>query len=313
MDHILWEKRVLGSTGLWVTPLGIGGAYLGRVDNGIDEELGAETVLRGLELGINLIDTSPMYMGGVSERIVGAALREWARRGGLRKDIVLETKTGTRDRAHDYSYDHTMYSVDTSLKALQTDYVDIMLVHDPEDMAPILAEGGALDALVQLKEQGVIHHIGLGARPHAFHRRMMETGLGEVSLTFRDYNLLDQSAVEGVIEPAMAHGVGVFNAMITILGLLSDREPLAIARERGWPESDRRHDEARRAQTLWTWAEAHGVSLLVLNIQYCLRDRRVASTLLGFSRSARVDQNVAACFEPIPDEVWDALHQDFGL
>jgi len=111
----------------------------------------------------------------------------------------------------------------------------------------------------------------------------------------------------------MARGAGVFNAMVTLLGLLSDRDPFGVAEEHGWPESDRRFEESQCAHRLWDWADDQGVSLLALNLQYCLRERRVTSTLLGFSRSARVEQNVAACFEPIPERVWTDLRKDFGL
>ena len=96
--HItLSDWRPLGQTGMSVSPLGLGGAYLGAKRNRdslvIDEELGIATVLRALELGINLIDTSGSYMGnGRSEGLIGKALSAWRAAGGRREGLVLSTK-----------------------------------------------------------------------------------------------------------------------------------------------------------------------------------------------------------------------------
>jgi D-threo-aldose 1-dehydrogenase len=112
-----WMKRRLGRTNLYVTPLGLGGAWLGRMPDGHSEEVGVATVLRALELGINLIDTSAGYGDGRSERYIGIALEEWYRRGGRREDIVISTKTGTRSWSRrDYSAAGTRRSVEKSLE-----------------------------------------------------------------------------------------------------------------------------------------------------------------------------------------------------
>src|SRR5262245_809384 len=140
------EQRTLGRTGITVPRLGLGGAWLGYVpgQRHRDEKTGIATVLRALELGIRLIDTSGSDVE--SERIIGKALQEWYRYGGQRSDIVISTKTGTRTQTRDYSADATRRSVETSLQLLQTDYVDAMLVHDPETLDPVFAPGGALEA-----------------------------------------------------------------------------------------------------------------------------------------------------------------------
>ena len=342
MEQPNWEKRRLGRTGLMVTPLGIGGAYLGQTRGGppdrgqlderplderllderlLDEQVAVETVLRGLELGLNLIDTSPKYLGGLSERFVGLALQEWYRRGGKRKDLVLSTKVGSRVRPHCYTYEHTMSSIETSLELLQEERVDLMLVHDPPDLDPVFAPDGALAALKELKARGTIGHIGLGCRPHAFHRRCHESGACEVSLTFGDYNVLSQSAAVGVLVSAAAHVVGVLNATVFLMGLLAGRDPREVARTRrrhgGWSWVGE-GDPIEYAHRLWAWCGARGVSMLSLNLQYSLRDPRTgvkppASTLIGFSRPSRVDEDIAAVLDPIPESIWQALHEEFGL
>ncbi|KPJ62697.1 MAG: hypothetical protein AMS15_03135 [Planctomycetes bacterium DG_23] len=323
MDNPLSAKRRLGRSGLYVTPLGLGGVWLGSTPEGFDEELGVATVLRALELGINLIDTSAGYGGGRSERCIGIALEKWFKRGGRREDIVLSTKTGTRRRPEkDYSAQGTKQSVKESLELLKTDCLDVVLVHDPEDLAPVLAPGGALEALEELKEKDTIRAIGLGVRSHELHRSFIQTGQCDVSLTYRDFNLLDQSAVQGVLKMAGAHDVGVLNGMPIIKGLLGGDDPLQVAREireAGSNSSSPYHpqeDEVQRARALWEWAESKGVSLLALNLQFCLRPLRVgrmgrgvriASTLVGASNPEEIEADVAAISEEIPEQIWQEL------
>jgi aryl-alcohol dehydrogenase-like predicted oxidoreductase len=310
------SKRRLGRAGAYVTPLGLGGAWLGRTADGLlDESMGIATVLRALELGVNLIDTSAAYLRRESERFIGLALEEWYRHGGRREDLVLTTKTGTHVRPPDYSAEATRESVARSLELLKTDYLDVVLVHDPHDLSPVLAPGGALEALQTFKAQGVVHAIGLGVRAHALHRRLIEAGLIDVSLTHRDYQLLNQSAVEGVLEVAAAHDVGVLNGSPTLNGLLGGGDPLEFVRERetrGWrPQFS--NEEVQRARALWEFGQAHGISLLALNLQFCRRESRIAATLVGASQPEQIEADVAAMLAPIPGKVWTALRSDFGI
>jgi D-threo-aldose 1-dehydrogenase len=288
--------------------MGVGGAWLGRTEDGTDEELGVATVLRALELGLNLIDTSGGYIGGgLSERIIGEALARWTARGGKRED---------------YAAAATWASIETSLEALKTDYLDVALVHDPRDLEPVLAPDGAWSALKAMRDQGLVRAIGLGARPHDFHRRIIATGESDVSLTFRDYNLLDQSAWEGVMRPAAEAGVGVFLGTSLYHGLLSGGDPLDVL-ERWRHRRDSPHyasfaEAAHRAHDLWTWCQDWGVSLLALNLQFCLRSWQgadepgVTATLMGAANPAQIEADVAALAADIPAAMWDELPTRLG-
>ena len=314
MEAIEYERRRLGRTELQVPVLGIGGAQLGRRGGGHDEQRGVDTVLAALEAGIDLIDTSAAYIAGESERFIGIALQEWYRRGHRREELIIESKAGSRQRPHDYSYDSIMASVELSLRALQTDYLDVMLVHDPADIEPVLAPHAARDALLQLKAEGIIRHVGLGCRPHAHHQRCIADGNFEVSLTFRDYNLIERSALAGVLEPAVAADVGVFNASIMLNGLLGGDDPIAVASRAAGVAADRVEmtEELRRAKRMYDWCAARDLDLHVLNLHFCLRETRFASVLLGFSTPERVAQNIAAYQQRIDPAVWDELARDFA-
>jgi aryl-alcohol dehydrogenase-like predicted oxidoreductase len=294
-----------------VSPLGLGCVWIGSGERGFGDEQAVATVLRALDLGINLVDTSPLYQGEQSERRLGLALAEFLRRGGRREQIVVSTKTGTRTRPYDYSGDATRRSVERSLRLLGLDYIDVMHIHDPPDLEQALSSGGALDVLEELKAQGVIRAIGLGVRDHALHRLAIQTGRFDVVLTYRDYNLLDQSAAAGVLPHAAAAAMGVFNGTPIIKGLLGGRDPRVVAAETrasGAHETYQPTDaEIARAAALWDMAQEHGVDMLAINLQFCLRELRIASTLIGAASPAEIEVDVAAVMRPIPPAVWDSL------
>ncbi len=312
MTNLALTKRRLGRTGFEVTALGMGGAHLGRTAPGSTEysdDLAVATVHRGLELGLNVIDTSPMY--GESQRRVGLALAQWRSAEVTREDIIISTKTGRGpDGSKDYSAAATRRSVERSLELLQTDYLDILLVHDPDNLGQVLDPGNALEALLKCKEDGLIRAIGLGCRPHEFHRACIATGHFDLSLTFCDYNLLDRSAVQGVLIPAAAHDVGVYNGAAVMLGLLSDEDPRRVAQRRpGFATAQR----LRLATQLWDWCQQRDLSLLALNLQFCLRESRIASTLVGVTNPQLLEADVAAVAEAIPEDLWQEFHERFGI
>ena len=304
-----FEKRRLGKTGFEVTVLGIGGAWLGNLHSSHSREVGIQTVLAGLESGINLVDTSDNYIGGESEGLVGEALQHWFEQGNRREDLIVSTKiTDAAQNPGAFTYDGTMRGVERALGLLRLDYLDIMHVHDPTTLDPVLAEEGSLTALQRLKDQGTIRAIGLGCRPHEFHRTCIETGEFDVSLTFHDYNLLDTSAGKGVLETAMEHDVGVFNATTNAGRLLGGEDPYVT-----FEQPAQRTEKVEDARRLWLWCRERGLDLGTLNLHFCLREMRFSSVLIGFSRPARVRQNVAAYGTTIEPGIWDELARDFPI
>ena len=139
------EYRVLGKTGLKISPMGLGGIPIQRIDAQSTKPL----ICKMLESGINYIDTARGYT--VSEEFLGEALE------GVRQHFVLATKSMSRTK-------ETMaQDIRTSLKNLRTDYIDLYQVHNPtpENLKTVIAPGGALEALQEAKEAGIIGHIGI--------------------------------------------------------------------------------------------------------------------------------------------------------
>jgi D-threo-aldose 1-dehydrogenase len=294
-------RHHLGRTGIPVTALGLGGAALNDCyGRSTDDEQAAATVRRALELGIRYFDTSPGY--GESERRMGLGLAGWPRH-----DYFLATKTGTGTRPKDYSAEGTLRSVEQSLRRLGTGYLDLLLIHDPDDFEPAFAPGGApggaLEALMRLKDEGVIRAIGLGVRSHAFHRRAIRDGRFDVLLTYLDYTLLDQSALT-LIDEAHEAGVAIVLGSPLATGYLTDRPVREVAAERG---ASPENELVRAAEKLERWAEARGESRLRLALQFCLQEPRVSVTLAAARTPDEIEANVAAALSPVGAETWQAL------
>lgn len=284
-------RRRLGRTGLEVTCLGMGGARIGGHDVSDDEAV--EAVRRAITLGINYLDTSPLY--GESERRTGLALAD-----GWREKIYLATKTGTHPKWRgDYSASGTRRSVENSLSLLGTDYLDVCLVHDPSNMDPVIAKDGALETLQRMREEGLVKFIGLGVREHEFHKIAIETGMVDVILTYLDYTLLSQTADNGLLSFANERDIGVINGSPIAAGLLSGVEPDVNARP---PEGEKAHQ-------LWRWCAKNDLNLLNLAIQFCLRQPLIATNLSGSKNANEVEENFAAATSPISNEVWEVLRK----
>ena len=292
-------QRRLGRSGLEVTGVALGGAGLGGVYGDVSDDAAVEAIRFAISAGVNYLDTDASY--GESERRIGLALED-----GWRERVVLSTKTGTHpNRRGDHSWDGTLWNVENSLRVLKTDYLDLVLVHDPDDMGPVLAPHGALDALLSLKEQGVIGSVGLGLRSHEFHRQAIEDGRVDVILTYADYNPIRTSAeTDGLLDLAAKHDVGVLNGSPLDFGILTGQDPDQQSHPiwQSLPEAER--NAARR---LYRWCRERGLNEKALVFQFCLRQPRIHCTLTGAKTKDEIAQDLAAALEPLPEGVWDEL------
>lgn len=286
--------RRMGRTGMTPTALGLGAAWL----NQCSESETISTILRAIELGINYIDTYP----GHNEERWGKALQN-----GRREQIYLQAKVGTHpQRRKDFSVEGTRWSVEQSLRSLQTDYLDAVLIHDPIQIEDAIAPNRALDELVRMKEAGLIGSIGLGVRSHDFHRSAIETGQIDIILTFLDYTLLDQSVAETTLPLARQHDVGIILASVFGMGLLTGLEPDL--------ESDRRHpDREPIAHRLWQWCQTEGLNIRHLAMQFCLQAPIDGIVMFGPSSIQHVEEAVQAAKANVPFHIWQELETEFGI
>lgn len=172
------EYVTLGKTGIKISRLGFGGIPIQRVDASATKEL----IKAMAEKGINYIDTARGYT--VSESYLGEALE------GYRDKFILATKSMARDKAG------MAADIDTSLKNLKTDYIDIYQIHNPnlEQLEQVMAPDGALEALMKAKEAGKIGHIGLTG--HTIELFEKAVNLPWVETFMFPYNIVERQGEE---------------------------------------------------------------------------------------------------------------------
>jgi aryl-alcohol dehydrogenase-like predicted oxidoreductase len=294
-------RRRLGRSELTVPIFAIGGYPLGQDD--VTDAQAIATIHTALEQGIDYVDTSPGY--GESERRYGLALA-----GVDRSKLVISTKTGTHPkRRADYSWDATMWSVENSLRQLKTDYIDLLLVHDPPPRGPdgmrsIFADRGALPALEALKAQGVIRAIGLGQKRFDYHRQAIESGRFDVILTFNNYHPLDVSAADWLLPLARQYDVGVINGAVMAHGLLTGEDPDAIAAQRALGHLEALLPDARK---LYQWCRAQGIPMPAVIFQFSMRQPLIHCTLTGVKTPEEFMENLRGATMALPDGIWDEL------
>ena len=289
------EIRRMGRTEMRPNALALGAAWMWQKPDA--EVIGA--IRRGIELGINYIDTYP----GHAEHLWGEALSD-----GLREKVYLQAKVGTHpERRKDFSADGTRWSVTNSLKSLRTDVLDSVLIHDPMDMESVLAPGCALDTLLEMKAEGSIRHIGAGVRSHEFHKELIETGHIDIILTFLDYTLLSQSASETTLPLAREHDVGIILASPLGMGSLTGAEPDVEAERRRNPDAE------PKSYAMWKWCQEREVNIRHLAMQFCLAAPVDGIVMFGPADKAQVEDGYEAATADIPEGIWEAFEAEFGI
>ncbi|QIN84163.1 aldo/keto reductase [Rubrobacter tropicus] len=299
------SRKPLGSTGLSVSPLCIGCAPLGDMpetfEYGVDEDRAFRTLEAVFESPINFLDTAASYGDGESERRIGEVL---GRMGGLPEGVVLATKADRDLRTGEFSGDQMRRSVERSLNLLGLDRLQLCYLHDPEheSFEHIMAPGGAAEVLQDLKDEGVIEHLGVAGGPIELEIRYVRTGLFEAVITHNRYTLLDRSA-EPLLDVAAERGVALLNAAPYGSGILA-KGPDAYSR---YAYREASGDMVERVRTMQRVCEEFDVPLAAAALQFSTRDPRVASTIVGISRPERVKQTMDLAAREIPNELWREL------
>ena len=202
------EYRTLGKTGLRISRMGFGGIPIKRID-----AEGTKLLLKKMaEQGINYIDTARGYT--VSEEYIGYGLE------GLRDKFVLATKSMSRTKEAMAS------DIETSLRNLRTDYIDLYQVHNPnmDQLEQVTGKGGALEALMEAKDAGKIGHIGITAHSTAVFEKALE--LDWVETVMFPYNIVESQGEE-LIRRCAEKKIG-FIAMKPLAGGAIEDSSLAL-------------------------------------------------------------------------------------
>jgi D-threo-aldose 1-dehydrogenase len=300
------DRRPLGRTGLQVSAVCIGTSPLASMPALYGYEVPgdrAEATIRQVLRGpFNFMDTSNGYGGGSAERRIGRTL---AASGGLPPGFVLATKVDADPDTGDFSGERVKRSVEESLQRLGLDRVQLMYLHDPEyhlTFAAAMARGGPVEALAELRDQGVLAHLGVAGGPVQLMSDFIATGQFEAVLNHNRFTLVDRSA-EPLMDDAHKRGVAFVNGAPYGGGMLA-KGPDAQPRYAYRPAGEAVLGAVRAMQRA---CAVHGVPLAAAALQFSLREPRVTSTVVGVSDPSRIAEITVLMSVRIPDELWAEL------
>ena len=296
----------LGKTGLKVSNLGFGASSLGGVFRNIDEKEAIQAVFTAVENGINFIDVSPYYGHLKAETVLGKALKDIPR-----DKFILSTKVGRYGKdgvnTWDYSAERAKASVYESMERLNVDYIDLINVHDVEfaDLNQVAHE--TLPALVELREKGVVGHVGItDLQPENLTWLVENTPEGTVEsiLNFCHYCLNDDLLTE-YFDFFESRGIGIINASPLSMGLLS---------QRGTPDWHPATQELKDAcAKAAEFCKNQGYPIEKLALQYSTgNNEHIATTLFSSANPANVLKNISYVSEPADLELVAKVREIIG-
>jgi len=302
------EYRQLGTSDVRVSEVMLGAwAMGGWMWGGADDEAAIEAVNRAIDIGMNTIDTAPMYGFGHSERVVGQAIK------GRRDEVVIATKCGLRWDLEEGEYyfesednegkHHTVYhnlkkhsileEADMSLERLGVDYIDLYQCHWPDSTTPL---SETMEALTQLLDEGRIRAIGLSN----FTPQMIQEcrKYGPVHSDQPPYSMLDRDIEKELAPYCAQQNVALIVYSPLHRGLLTGK----VTMERTFNEGDQRNwmpwfkpENRKRAleflHRLKPIAEGHGKTFAQLAINWCLCQQGVTAAIVGARRPDQVEEN----------------------
>ncbi|MEU6260215.1 aldo/keto reductase [Streptomyces sp. NPDC047043] len=312
------RRRRLGRGGAWVGELAFGAAGIGNLLTPVSDQEAAEALAVAWESGIRSFDTAPHYGLGLSERRLGAALRDRPR-----ADYSVSTKVGrllepvaevagddlangfavpaTHRRVWDFSADGVRRSLESSLERLGLDHVDTVYLHDPDDHTEqALTE--AYPALERLRGEGLVKAVGIGMNQTAVPARFVrETDIDVVLLAGR-YSLIDPSGLADLLPEAHRRGTSVIVGGVFNSGLLAAPSPGITYDYAPVPE-----ELLRQAMRLQEVCERHGLPLRAAAARFPLGHPAVTAVLIGLRSAQQVRDAVEQFRRPVPDALWHEL------
>lgn len=279
-----------------MSPLTVGASWLGYEREGVDPLDLAKAMLAA---PFAVVDTSNNYAGGKSETFLGQAL---AARGGLLPDHALVTKTDA-DADGVFDRDRAWRSYEESVSRLGIERFPLLHLHDPHSITfeEATAAGGALQGMIELREQGLAGAIGIAVGDLELQTKYVRTGAFDALLTHNQYTLVSRSA-EPLIAEANEQNMGVFNAAIFGGGILAGTGSSYAYRE----ASAELHNWLERLRALcaeWDLPTA------AVALHFSLKHPGIHSTVVGMGRPERISELIELYQTSVPDDFWPALDE----
>lgn len=322
-----WDR--LGNGGVTFTELGFGAAPLGNLYQAVSETDAQATMQAAWDGGVRCYDTAPLYGLGLSETRLNPFLR-----GKPREDYVLSTKVGrllrvcapeqrtalgkffdtpNRRQVYDYSHDGVLRSFEASLERLGVDRIDVLLVHDLDiythgskaesDRRIARFMGSGYDALVRLRDEGVIRAFGAGVNEWQVCQTLLEQGDFDLFLLAGRYTLLEQEALTSFLPLCTARGVGILLGGPYNSGILATG-PVPGAYYNYDPAAPEILERVGRIETV---CKAHGVPLIAAALRFPLLHPAVVSVVPGAQSVAQIRGTLEVLATQIPAALWADL------
>jgi len=299
-------KKPLGTSGLSVTPISFGTTSLSNMPDtyGYEvDEARARATLEAIFAGpVNLIDSSNNYGLGRSEQRVGDAIKA---NGGLPEGFVLSTKVDRDMETRRFDASRVRQSIEESLTRLGLDSVQLLHLHDPEharDLSEITAEGGALDELFKLKEEGIAQTVGLAMGNLDIMFPILKERQFDALISHNRYTVINRSAEE-MFEYADANNIAVINAAPYAGGVLA-KGSAHMPRVTYQPATEETLSPVRAVEEV---CARHNVAPGALALQFSTRAKTVTSTLIGVSKPERVVETLDWASAELPQALWDDI------
>jgi D-threo-aldose 1-dehydrogenase len=269
---------------------------------GVDEARARATINAIFDSKIGFLDTSRNYGMGRSEARIGAAIRE---RGGLPKGFVISSKLDRNMDTNKFDADRARQSLEESLEALGVDHIPLLHLHDPEyasDLKDVTRPGGAMSALMRMKEEGLVQAIGLAAGKIDVMMPLLREFPFDALISHNRFTLLNRNASE-MFDLAHSKGMAIMNAAPYASGILAK----GVAKMPLYSYMPAGDDIKSRANAIEALCSQHGVPVGAAALQFSMRDPRITSTICGVSTPERMQQTIDWANWKIPDELWSAL------
>jgi L-galactose dehydrogenase len=296
------ETRPLGQSGLELPSLSFGASSLGAEFRSIDLNEAFSAVHTALDLGMNFIDTSPFYGRGMSEVMLGRALK-----GIDRSRYLLGTKLGRYSEIHfDFSAKRVDESLHVSMQRMGTDYLDLVLLHDIEFVKLDQIWEETIPALVEAKNTGKVRAIGFSCYPMACFNKVLDHVEDDIDcvLSYNQYTLQNTSFADDLVPRLKSKGLGAINAGPFSARLLTNAELPVWLKE---PEEVKA--AARAAAKL---CNDNGVDIAQLALQYSCGHDDIASTVAGSANPKNVAKWAQWLAEPIDQSLLAQVHEIFA-
>jgi aryl-alcohol dehydrogenase-like predicted oxidoreductase len=326
------EYRILGKTNLKVSSVGMGCSGIGRSLHHRNDEESLKTLNEAFKSGINFFDTAPNYSNGGSELLIGKALNH------NRDKIIISSKVGTTStaigkfakkikpifnpvrktldplkfilpkiyktqRRHDFSAGFINNTVEGSLRRMQTDYIDLLLLHHPTN--EILESGDFCETLESLKSQGKIRFYGISC--DSLKQAFLSLKLPGVSVVQIELNMIDQGPIPELLPLAFDKNIGVVARLPLAKGLLAVHNSDTKAER--WAYNRKIFEERKIKADKLKFTANENRTMAQSALQFVLLQKGVSTAVPGFNNRKHLEENINSLYaSPLTNEELDKVY-----